>query len=352
MTKLALTGDIALSGIISGFSEAELRERINLGGATGGEAFIINLEAPVAYEGLKSGKSRGVKLHANPQTLDMFMKFNPVTAVTLANNHSLDYGYEGVQGTIGILDANNIPHTGAGFLQKHLEPAVFTINGVVHALLGYVHPDTNPYTEGGLFINYYDRSSIVAAIEAARAVAGRVIVSLHWGRDYSAYPMRWQIEDAHAFIDAGADLVAGHHPHVAQPYEKYQGKYIFYSLGSTVFGDFLLRGRLRALPLKTKRGYVPLFTDLHKDPSFSATRELKGNFLIGEKFDIERWSARIMRRTHFRYRYRAADYILDFKEAVNDRLYDVLFGYYRNPARDIFSAGAIRNAMKILGRKE
>ncbi len=352
MTKLAITGDVALSGIISRFSEAELRKRINLGEATGGEVFIINLEAPVADDGLKSVKSRGVKLHSNPQILDTFLKGNPVAAVTLANNHSLDYGYEGVQGTIGILDANNIPHTGAGYLKKHLDPAVFTINGVVHALLGYVHPGTNPYTETGLFINFYDRNDIISAIVAARTVAERVIVSLHWGRDYSAYPMRWQIEDAYAFIDAGADLVAGHHPHVVQPYEKYRGRYIFYSLGSTVFGDFIHRGRLRALPLKTKRGFVPLFTDLHAEPSFSGTRELKGNILIGESFDIERWSARMMGRTHFRNRCRAADYILNFKESVNDRLFDVLFGYYRNPARDIFSAGAIRNALAILGKKE
>jgi hypothetical protein len=352
MTKLALTGDIALSGIISGFTEAELRGRINLGGVTGGEAFIINLEAPVANEGLKSGKSMGVRLHTLPQTLNTFLEYNPVAAVTLANNHSLDYGYEGVHQTIGILDSNDIPHTGAGYHKKHLAPAVFTLNGVVHALLGYVHPDTNPYTESGLAINIYDRNEIISVIESARTMAERVIVSLHWGRDYSAYPMRWQIDDAHAFIDAGADLVAGHHPHVPQPYEKYRGRYIFYSLGSTVFGDFLLRGRLRALPLKTKRGYVPLFTDLRKDPTFSGTRELKGNFLMGENFDIERWSSRMMRRTHFRYRYRAAEYILNFKESVNDRLYDVLFGYYRNPARDIFSAGAIRNAVKILRKKE
>ena len=85
-----------------------------------------------------------------------------------------------MQGTIGILDANNIPHTGAGYLKKHLDPAVFTINGVVHALLGYVHPGTNPYTETGLFINFYDRNDIISAIVAARTVAERVIVSLHW----------------------------------------------------------------------------------------------------------------------------------------------------------------------------
>lgn len=351
MKRLALTGDIALSGILSEFSDAELRKRIDLREVTGGEAFIINLEAPVAEERMKSLKARGVKLRTQPHTLDAFLKANPIAAVTLANNHSLDYGYEGLLGTIRILDSNYVPHTGAGYLKEHLDPAVFTMNGVVYALLGYVHQDTNPYTESGLFINYYDRDNIVTAIDAAHTVAERVIVSVHWGRDYSAYPMQWQIEDAHAFIDAGADLVAGHHPHVVQPYEKYRGRYIFYSLGSTVFGDFILRGRLRALPLKTKRGYVPLFTDPGIEPSFSGTRELKGNFLTGENADIERWSARMMRRAHFRNRFRAADYFLNLKESVYDRLHDVLFGYYRNPARDIFSAGAIRNAMRILRKK-
>ncbi|HCM59961.1 MAG TPA: hypothetical protein DIS74_06245 [Bacteroidales bacterium] len=351
MIKLTLTGDVALSGIISGFSETELSERINLREVTGGGAFVINLEAPVADEGMKSDKSRGVKLHSNAHTLDAFLKHNPVAAVTLANNHSLDYGHEGVRGTIGILDANNIPHTGAGYLKKHLDPAIFSINGIVHALLGYVHPETNPHTEDGLFLNIYDRNDIVAAIEATRAIAERVILSLHWGRDYSAYPMGWQIEDAHAFIDAGADIVAGHHPHVVQPFEKYRGKYIFYSLGSTVFGDFLLRGRLRALPLKTKRAFVPLFADLHTDPSFCATRELKGNRLVAVQSDVRRWSGRVMKRTFLRNRSRAAGSILNFKEIVIDRLYDILFGYYRNPVRDIFNREAIRNALTILRKR-
>lgn len=348
---LALTGDVALSGIISGFSGHELIEKINLVNITGGGSFVINLEAPVADDGMKSDKNRGVRLHSSAHALEAFLKHNPVVAVTLANNHSLDYGYEGVHKTITILDSYKIVHTGAGYLKEHLDPALFTVDGIVHALLGYVHKDTNPYQEDGLYISLYNRDGIIAAVEKARSLAERVIVSLHWGKDYSSYPLRWQIEDAHAFIDAGADVVAGHHPHVIQPFEKYHGRYIFYSLGSTVFGDFHLRGRLRALPLKTKRSFVPLFTDLRADPVLRNMRELKGNSLVAEPSDVERWSIRMMMRTNLKDRNQAAAVFLDFKESVLDRLYDVLFGYYRNPVRDIFSTEAVRNALTILRRK-
>jgi hypothetical protein len=350
--KLAFTGDIALSGIISNFSEAEIAEKITISKFTDGGRVVINLEAPVAEAGAIPHKRKGVVLRSSRNALESFLRQNRIAAVTLANNHALDYGIEGIKETIRILDSFNIPHTGAGYRKEHLDPAIFRVEDTVYALLGYVHPDTNPFLEEGLSLNVYERERIIDSVRQSALLADRVIVSLHWGRDYSKFPLPWQTEDARTFIDAGADLVIGHHPHVIQPFEIYRGSYIFYSLGSTVFGDFYLRNRLRALPVKTKRSFVPLFTDLKEEPFLVPLRELKGNKLVAESRDIKRWSGKIMKWMRLKYRCRILSFIIDFKEKWIDKIRDVFTGYYRNPFKDLLSSEALKNAGRILVRKD
>ncbi|HQG78679.1 MAG TPA: CapA family protein [Bacteroidales bacterium] len=352
MKKIVFTGDIALSGIISNFSEADSAEKLSISKFTDGGLAIINLEAPVAEEDAISNKRNGVVLRSSLNAMESFLIHNRIAAVTLANNHSLDYGFEGIKETISILDSFNIPHTGAGYLKEHLEPAIFKVEDTGYALLGYVHPDTNPFLEEGLSLNVYERERIIDSVRQSRKLADRVIVSLHWGRDYSKFPLPWQIEDAHIFIEAGADLVVGHHPHVIQPFEIYRGSYIFYSLGSTVFGDFYLRNRLRALPVKTKRSFVPLFTDLKEEPVFVPLRELKGNKLVVESGDIRKWSVRMMKWMRLKHRCRILSVIIDFKEKWVDKIWDVITGYYRNPFKDLFSREALKNAGRIMVGKD
>jgi hypothetical protein len=351
MIKIGFTGDIALSGIISDFSEEKIKDYLSLGGIVGGTAFVINLEAPVAAAGMKSPKETGVRLHCSGEALTSFLKTNNIAAVTLANNHALDYGTEGLRETISILDSFKIPHTGAGIKTGHTEPACFDLNGISYALLGYVHSATNPYQDESLFLNIYQKEGILAEIAKAKLHADRVVLSVHWGRDYSSFPREWQMQDAHEFIDNGADIIIGHHPHVIQPYEQYKGKYIFYSLGSTVFGDFYMRGRLRALPVKTKRSFIPVFADLQSDPRITGVRELRGNKLTTSPQNIERWSEKMIRRSRSIARNKSRNFLVDLKERYADRVFDVIFGYYRNPVKDIFSSEAIRNGLKILRKK-
>jgi hypothetical protein len=348
---IGFTGDIALSGIINDFSEERIKDQLSLGKISVSPAFIINLEAPVSGAGGRPEKERGINLCTSPLALKAFLKHNNIIAVTLANNHSHDYGEAGLRETIEILDSFKVHHTGAGFRPAHLEPSVFAVNNTRYALLGYVHPDTNPYIKTGLYLNIYDRKAILTAIRGARLLADHVIVSLHWGKDYSAFPLSWQLEDAHEFIDAGADVIVGHHPHVIQPFEQYKGKYIFYSLGSAIFGDFYLHDRLRALPVKTKRSFIPLFKDLITKPDLAGIREKRGNVLILESRNFESWSEKMMKRSKNKSDHRFCRLLSDIKEAYADRIYDLLFGYYRNPIKDIFSPHAISNGLRIIRKK-
>jgi len=351
MTKIGFTGDIALSGIISSFSKARVMDQLCLRSIVGETAFVINLEAPVADTGTSPQKRRGVSLCTSGGVLTAFLEHNNIVAVTLANNHSHDYGYEGLSTTIQILDSFKIPHTGAGIKQEDLAPAVFMVNGISYALIGYVHPDTNPYCGKDLFLNVYNKEEVIAAIKQAKPLADNIILSFHWGKDYSAYPRDWQVSDAQQFINEGADIIIGHHPHVIQPFEKYKERYIFYSLGSTIFGDFYLHDRLRALPVKTKKSFIPVFSDLQSPPEFAHIKELKGNYLEGRSGNIENWSQKVMIRSRKRTRSALWRRVLDFKEVYLDRIYDIFFGYYRNPLKDIFSSYAIRNGLRIIRKK-
>ena len=144
-----------------------------------------------------------------------------VEACNLANNHSKDYGIQGYEDTIANVEAAGIKTFG------YERTAIWETNGVKVGLAGVYE-----LAEG---MDCQD--DMTAAIQSLKdAGADLVIVSFHWGVEKENYPDETQQTLAHAAIDQGADLVLGHHPHVLQGIEKYQGKYIVYSLGNFCFG--------------------------------------------------------------------------------------------------------------------
>lgn len=144
-----------------------------------------------------------------------------VEAANLANNHSRDYGEEGYTDTIGALDDAGILNFG------YDRTATTEIHGLKVTMLGY-----NLLSKRDSTIKQMKESVAKAKMEGGNLV----IVSFHWGKERQYTPSEYQKEAAHAAIDAGADLVLGHHPHVLQGVEKYNGHYICYSLGNFCFG--------------------------------------------------------------------------------------------------------------------
>lgn len=144
-----------------------------------------------------------------------------VEAANMANNHSKDYGEQSYTDTIKALEDRGITTFGYDRL------AVMDIKGVKVGLLGtYVLRE-------GLGI----KDSMIANLESLKEQGAQIIIaSFHWGSEKAYEPDSTQIELAHAAIDNGADLVLGHHPHVLEGIEEYQGKNIVYSLGNFCFG--------------------------------------------------------------------------------------------------------------------
>ena len=163
-------------------------------------------------------------------------------AVCLANNHILDYNQQGFLDTISCLNAEKIGYYGAGYLFENCNnPLLLELDNFKIALMGYVCSSTSPIfanSDSSPGIMPIDIDHIVNHINIGRkAGAKRLVVSLHWGAEEVYLPKLEDIRMAHRIIDAGADLVVGHHAHRIQPFEIYHGKYIFYGLGNAIMPD-------------------------------------------------------------------------------------------------------------------
>lgn len=201
---------------------------------------ILNLEGPITNNG-SNIKKRGPNLKQSSITINILEKLN-VVGVCLANNHMMDYGEEGLIETIKILDDNNIPHTGAGVnLKSALKPIEINLENqkVIIQNFGWDIEETVYATlESSGCAPRDERTVIERTKEIRNKHTDALIINVfHWGFEYNLYPMPLDIDLAHKSIDAGSDLIIGHHPHNMQPFESYKGKEIYYSLGNFYFGS-------------------------------------------------------------------------------------------------------------------
>ncbi len=160
--------------------------------------------------------------------------------LSLANNHSPNFGAKGLIDTFSYLDQVGVLHPGAGKTSKEANsPVYITRKGKTFAFLAYNDPDVVPKeyeaTEKRAGTAFMRSEKMIESVKEAKQKADFVIVSIHSGKEYTKIPNTSQTNFAHKAIDAGAEMVIGHHPHVIQSVEKYNGKYILYSLGNFVF---------------------------------------------------------------------------------------------------------------------
>ena len=166
------------------------------------------------------------------------LRYAGVDGVSLGNNHSMNFGAEGLSDTLRLLDEVGIAHFGAGMdLTAARRPALFTVKGVTFAFLSYDGISYELYGAGEDWAGTApaDPALFAADIAAARQQADVVIPYFHWGWEYTVDPSPWQSDVAHQAVDAGADLVLGGHPHWVQAFERYHGVPILYSPGNFVF---------------------------------------------------------------------------------------------------------------------
>jgi len=208
-----------------------------------GDLNFANLESPLSDRGERVDKKYAFCAPAYTAEVLTLGGFN---AVSLANNHILDYGPEALLDTIALLKEKSINYAGAGANEEQArQGALMDINGVRVALLAYTRSApaweyplwaAGPDKPGTVF--YMDEDKMIQDIARARARADIVIVSMHWGNEYTHTVNSTQRELGRLLVDNGADLILGHHPHAPQGIEFYKDKPIAYSLGNFLFYPF------------------------------------------------------------------------------------------------------------------
>lgn len=236
---LAAVGDMMLSRTV----EQKMIEKedwrypfLETAGITRGADLLFgNLETPiVAGPVVRSGS---FLFRVDPRAVEG-LRYAGFDVLSLANNHTLNQGPRGLASTLQELDGAGIGHAGAGLTEALTSaPAVREVKGVKFGFLAYTYAREGLTGADGkrCGTNYMDKEKMRAEVEELRKSVDVVVVSMHAGTEYATQPHPDQTAFARAAIDAGAQLVIGHHPHVVQTFERYRGGYILYSLGNFVF---------------------------------------------------------------------------------------------------------------------
>lgn len=201
-----------------------------------------NLECPLSKDGVKVVKR--FVFRARPQTARC-LRGAGLDMLSLANNHTMDCGRRGLTDTMSILGGQGLRWCGAGATARAAEePAMVTVRGLRVGFVGFCQ-----FLPEGVFLSD-DKPGLALATEErvrrvvsiARTKCDVVVASFHWGVEYQTRPSRGQRRLARIAVEAGADLVLGHHPHVLQglevvksPWRGRRNVLIAYSLGNFVF---------------------------------------------------------------------------------------------------------------------
>lgn len=196
---------------------------------------VLNLECPIVTEKLNPIDKCGGHLSCTISAIKA-IKYAGFNCVTLANNHLLDYGQDGVKETLKKLDTEGISHVGCGVDLKDASRILYKeYGGQCLAIVNCCEHEFSIATYETAGCNPLDPIKQFYAIRRAKQKADRVLVIVHGGHEHFQLPSPRMVDTYRFFIDAGADVVVNHHQHCFSGYERYKGKPIFYGLGNFCF---------------------------------------------------------------------------------------------------------------------
>ena len=190
---------------------------------------FVNLENPIIENCPRT--ATGLKLCADPKLIEG-LKLAGVDVVTLANNHAGDYGKEGIEKTVEFLKGVGIEAVGLGNL------VIKEKKGIKFGFLGFNFVSKSPKDEDFKLVSDSDNKVDI------------LIVGVHWGEEYKDKANKFQREWAKMLVEAGADVVVGHHSHWIQDFESIEGKPVYYSLGNFIFDQMWSQKTRQGLTLK------------------------------------------------------------------------------------------------------
>lgn len=209
-----------------------------------------NLEGPVSLVGNNVGSKYSFRM--DPSAL-LAIENAGFDIVSFANNHVGDWNVSAFEDTLTRLENSSIEMTGAGTNKEDAEtPTIIEKNGVKFGFLGFsdVGPAWMEAKESKAGILLANDPRLPEIIQNAKSESDVLIISIHWGDEYKTVHNTRQEALAHKIIDNGADIIVGHHPHVAQDIETYNGKPIIYSLGNFIFDQYFSKNTMQGMMYK------------------------------------------------------------------------------------------------------
>lgn len=307
----AAVGDILMHGDVKK-SAAEAAEQ---GAANGGydalwagvkseisnvDWAFANLETPVAP--VNNLGSRAFMFNADPVVLKSLADTG-FDMVSFANNHVYDQGRAGFIETISELEKSPLEFIGADKNCAAAQTAkIRELGSIKVAFIGASQVFNSLFNKGVnehcVFV--YERTAAIKSIKAARAAgAEAVIFSLHWGVEYETAPQQAMIDEAHALMDAGVDVLLGHHPHVLQPVEAYEtsdGRIaaVIYSMGNFISNQsrFYRHGLTQETAGDPRDGVILRFDLLRKDYGKGIKRVELANLSAQPLWTENNWAER------------------------------------------------------------
>ena len=202
---------------------------------------FVNFESPIVESGYSPISKCGPNLHCTSEAAEA-VKYAGFTGVTMANNHILDFGTEGLQKSVECCNAQELNIVGVGRNLNEAEKVLYLEkDGKTIAVINCCEHEFSIATETEAGANPLNPVRQFYAIQEAKKKADYVLVIVHGGHEMFQLPSPRMIETYRFFIDAGADAVVNHHQHCYSGYEMYKEKPIFYGLGNFCFDEEGLR---------------------------------------------------------------------------------------------------------------
>jgi len=295
---------------------------------------IINLEAPLCEINTPVDSPGGFGLRGDPKIAD-YLKNIGVDVAGLANNHTRDFKSEGVRQTLKNLDKVKILHAGAGEnLEKAEEILEVNINGLKIGIWALAEKELNVASKDKGGSSWFNPERNLPILQQRKEEFDFFIVYLHAGHEFTSTPSPRIRNACRAFVDAGADAVIAHHPHVIQGAEKYKGALIAYSLGNLVFDSpyvsaygktdegYMVKinisehqiNDVEIIPYKLRKNIIVTSLDEMEFEQFTKDfNELSDNIINDQVFSQE-WEKNV----RFRYETEYRRILNDFSKNMND----------------------------------
>ncbi|MEW8506254.1 MAG: CapA family protein [Candidatus Thiodiazotropha sp.] len=237
--NITTVGDISFRGRYENATDRQVFADVN--NIFSGSNFVIgNLESPFTQPSA-TGLPGKCNLRGNPDWA-VELKNSGIDLVTLANNHMMDFGIDGLTTTLNALNEAGILAVGAGMdIYAACKPAICTINDRHVAIFGRCSVEVSSpcyATHEQPGVAFLDLDELKLSIAKVRDEVDKIILLVHWGMEHYSYPTPQQRDTAASIISLGTDFIFGHHPHVVQGHEFVNGGLVSYSSGNFIFDDF------------------------------------------------------------------------------------------------------------------